>query len=198
MWPAGAEHPMGMGHGPAAPSPRPSTTATTHSASAWQSPVPYLFGGLAAMLGLIALSLLALACSYWKLSGSFLASAGEPDDDLERRAGAGAGGRPGDGKAAAAAWERWREHVVVIMAGDERPTFLATPASGRGAPDDARRVVVSVGCGGGGGSGSEDGEEGRCVECGARSWPARAADDDGALSQQSGVTVSGSSVIGER
>ncbi|CAD6247868.1 unnamed protein product [Miscanthus lutarioriparius] len=162
------------------------------------------------MLGLIALSLLALACSYWKLSGSLLAAAGEPDDDdddLERQAGgAGAGGRrPGDGKAAAAgkaaAGEHWREHVVVIMAGDERPTFLATPASGRGAPDDARGVaVVSVGCGGGSGSGSEDGEEGRCVECGARSWPARAADDDGELSrsEESGGTVSGSSVIGER
>jgi hypothetical protein len=194
---------MGMGHGPAAPSPRPSTTAP-HSASAWQSPVPYLFGGLAAMLGLIALSLLTLACSYWKLSGSILAAAGEPDDDdddLERHAGgAGAGSRSraGDGKAAAAAGEHWREHVVVIMAGDERPTFLATPASGRGAPDDARGVVVSVACGGG--SGSEDGDEGRWVECGARSWPARAADGDGTLSrsEQSSVTVSGSSVISER
>ncbi|EMS45822.1 hypothetical protein TRIUR3_28536 [Triticum urartu] len=37
--------------------------------SPWQSPVPYLFGGLAAMLGLIAFALLILACSYWKLSG---------------------------------------------------------------------------------------------------------------------------------
>uniref|UniRef100_M8BL98 Protein GLUTAMINE DUMPER 3 n=1 Tax=Aegilops tauschii TaxID=37682 RepID=M8BL98_AEGTA len=42
-------------------------TAAPHST--WQSPVPYLFGGLAAMLGLIALALLILACSYWKLSG---------------------------------------------------------------------------------------------------------------------------------
>ncbi|KAL0693031.1 hypothetical protein Bca4012_060211 [Brassica carinata] len=33
------------------------------------SPVPYLFGGLAAMLGLIAFDLLILACSYWPLSG---------------------------------------------------------------------------------------------------------------------------------
>lgn len=31
--------------------------------SAWHSPVPYLFGGLAAMLGLIAFALLILACS---------------------------------------------------------------------------------------------------------------------------------------
>ncbi|KAL6567841.1 hypothetical protein OROGR_001509 [Orobanche gracilis] len=38
--------------------------------SQWHSPVPYLFGGLAAMLGLIAFALLILACSYWKLSGA--------------------------------------------------------------------------------------------------------------------------------
>ncbi|PPS09329.1 hypothetical protein GOBAR_AA11312 [Gossypium barbadense] len=37
--------------------------------SPWHSPVPYLFGGLAAMLGLIAFALLILACSYWRLSG---------------------------------------------------------------------------------------------------------------------------------
>ncbi|GMP74670.1 hypothetical protein CsSME_00032031 [Camellia sinensis var. sinensis] len=37
--------------------------------SPWHSPVPYLFGGLAAMLGLIAFALLILACSYWKFSG---------------------------------------------------------------------------------------------------------------------------------
>nr|GFA24245.1 protein glutamine dumper 2-like [Tanacetum cinerariifolium] len=36
--------------------------------SPWHSPVPYLFGGLAAMLGLIAFALLILACSYWKIS----------------------------------------------------------------------------------------------------------------------------------
>ncbi|XP_020595966.1 uncharacterized protein LOC110035968 [Phalaenopsis equestris] len=36
---------------------------------AWRSPVPYLFGGIAAMLGLITFALLVLVCSYWKLSG---------------------------------------------------------------------------------------------------------------------------------
>ncbi|XBI13304.1 hypothetical protein VPH35_140054 [Triticum aestivum] len=36
--------------------------------SPWQLPVPYLFGGLEAMLGLVAFTLLILACSYWKLS----------------------------------------------------------------------------------------------------------------------------------
>lgn len=141
MWPAGAEHPgTGQGQGPAAPS--PGSSAST----AWQSPVPYyLFGGLAATLGLIALSLLALACSHWKLSvsgGSLLPTGG---GGLERQ--------DGGGKAAG---ERRRELVLVIMAGDEIPTFLATPALGRGLDlDDAR-----------GGVGSVCGEDGRC---GARS-----------------------------
>ncbi|OEL28168.1 hypothetical protein BAE44_0010813 [Dichanthelium oligosanthes] len=137
-----------MGHAPAAASPS-SSTRLQAPPSPWQSPVPYLFGGLAAMLGLIALSLLALACSYWKLSGSLLA-AGDPED-AERQGGTGSRRGDGDGKAAAAgqaglAGDRWREHVVVIMAGDERPTFLATPASGRGVDDD---VAVDVGYGGG-------------------------------------------------
>jgi hypothetical protein len=133
----------GQGQGPAAPS--PGSSAST----AWQSPVPYyLFGGLAATLGLIALSLLALACSHWKLSvsGGSLLPAGGPDDD-----GGGLERQDGGGKAAG---ERRRERVLVIMAGDEMPTFLATPALGRGL-DDAR-----------GGVGGVCGEDGRC---GARS-----------------------------
>ena len=160
---------MAMGRGPAAAAPH----------SPWQSPVPYLFGGLAAMLGLIALALLALACSYWKLSGSLLAD-GESEEGAERQGGAGS--RRGDGKAAAGgeagpAGDRWREHVVVIMAGDERPTFLATPVWGLDADD----LALGVGCGGGS-------DEGRCVECGAR--PRQAGDEQS--------DYGGSSVIGER
>ncbi|VAI92770.1 unnamed protein product [Triticum turgidum subsp. durum] len=91
--------------------------------SPWQSPVPYLFGGLAAMLGLIAFALLILACSYWKLSGYL-------DGDREGQA------AEGDGEKAAASGASkpaldFQEHVVVIMAGDERPTFLAKPATSR-------------------------------------------------------------------
>ncbi|CAL4971041.1 unnamed protein product [Urochloa decumbens] len=184
MWPAGGEHPMAMVHNPAAaasPSSSGGARLPPPPHSPFQSPVPYLFGGLAAMLGLIALSLLALACSYWKLSGSLLA-AGEPPEDAGSR-------RRGDGKAAAAgedgmAGDHWREHVVVIMAGDERPTFLATPAAGRGADADDEADVGGGGC-----------EEGRCVECGARSRPA--GDDVMSRSEQSGV-IGGSSVISER
>lgn len=96
--------------------------------SAWHSPVPYLFGGLAAMLGLIAFALLILACSYWKLSGyldggAHGSGAGGGDDDGEK------GSVGGAARPAAAV----QEHVVVIMAGEERPTFLAMPSASRAA-----------------------------------------------------------------
>ncbi|CDY13451.1 BnaA03g51690D [Brassica napus] len=76
--------------------------------SPWHSPVPYLFGGLAAMLGLIAFSLLILACSYWRHSGE------EVDEEKESRSG---------DKVASGAYE---EKFLVIMAGENLPRFLAT------------------------------------------------------------------------
>ncbi|XP_073010837.1 protein GLUTAMINE DUMPER 2-like [Typha latifolia] len=100
----------------------PAVAGVAHSA--WHSPVPYLFGGLAAMLGLIAFALLILACSYWKLSG-YLGASGDRDG--------GSGAATPDEKPAsmAAVVASYEEKVVVIMAGDEKPTFLATPISSR-------------------------------------------------------------------
>ncbi|KAL7097379.1 hypothetical protein ACP275_10G141100 [Erythranthe tilingii] len=91
--------------------------------SPWHSPVPYLFGGLAAMLGLIAFALLILACSYWKLSGYLENRGGDADGDRDLEAGDEDGG-----KTAAPVME---EKFLVIMAGQEKPTFLATPMSSR-------------------------------------------------------------------
>ncbi|KAJ3679213.1 hypothetical protein LUZ60_017224 [Juncus effusus] len=108
-------------------SPPPSVSAMADGLgphSAWHSPVPYLFGGLAAMLGLIALALLILACSYWKLSG-YLDSNGESNDSSadqrEKQS------SEGDAKMVVVQ----REHVAVIMAGEERPTYLATAVERR-------------------------------------------------------------------
>ncbi|OVA09434.1 hypothetical protein BVC80_8745g7 [Macleaya cordata] len=92
--------------------------------SPWHSPVPYLFGGLAAMLGLIAFALLILACSYWKLSGNLdNREGGDSERDLEN----------GDEKSSEAIKvpHVYEEKIVVIMAGDEKPRFLATPISSR-------------------------------------------------------------------
>lgn len=85
--------------------------------SPWHSPVPYLFGGLAAMLGLIAFALLILACSYWKLSG-YLEGNGESERDLEA----------GEGRPDQDNQKPYEEKILVIMAGQEKPTFLATPS----------------------------------------------------------------------
>ncbi|EPS67639.1 hypothetical protein M569_07137, partial [Genlisea aurea] len=95
----------------AAAAPPPYTVAS----SPWHSPVPYLFGGLAAMLGLIAFALLVLACSYWKLSGHL---------DNEAAVGVGCDGDNGGGEEKAAEDDY---KVLVIMAGNEKPTFLAAP-----------------------------------------------------------------------
>lgn len=95
----------------------PTSPQTPHSP--WHSPVPYLFGGLAAMLGLIAFALLILACSYWKLSG-YLEGNGESERDLE----AGQETNDTDQKPQ----KPYEEKILVIMAGQAKPTFLATPS----------------------------------------------------------------------
>lgn len=91
--------------------------------SPWHSPVPYLFGGLAAMLGLIAFALLILACSYWKLSGFLDNDAAAADRDIE------AGDPNSDEKPKFP--PVFEEKILVIMAGQAKPTFLATPISSR-------------------------------------------------------------------
>ncbi|XP_027353983.1 protein GLUTAMINE DUMPER 5 [Abrus precatorius] len=100
----------------------PTTTSSLASAqhsSSWHSPVPYLFGGLAAMLGLIAFALLILACSYWKLSGQ-LQNEENGQRELESV-------NTGDSSKKESV-KVYEEKILVIMAGDEKPTFLATPA----------------------------------------------------------------------
>ncbi|CAN8301517.1 unnamed protein product [Cochlearia groenlandica] len=87
--------------------------------SPWHSPVPYLFGGLAAMLGLIAFALLILACSYWRLSG-YLDGEENENRDLE-------GGDLKSDKTTAKPLALLPEKFLVIMAGDVKPSHLATP-----------------------------------------------------------------------
>ncbi|KAJ8758691.1 hypothetical protein K2173_000412 [Erythroxylum novogranatense] len=95
----------------------PSTMAQPRSP--WHSPLPYLFGGLAAMLGLIAFALLILTCSYWRLSGSLDSSQGGGQRDLES----------GDQNEEGNSEKVYEEKILVIMAGNHKPTFLATPLS---------------------------------------------------------------------
>ncbi|CAL9758794.1 unnamed protein product [Musa acuminata subsp. burmannicoides] len=108
----------------AAKSPSPASSDPPHSS--WQSPVPYLFCALAVMLGLIGFAFLILACSYWKLA-SYLESGndrGGRDREVDG---------PASGGDAAKPPPLCEESVVVIMAGDCKPTFLATPVASRAA-----------------------------------------------------------------
>ena len=86
------------------------------------SPLPYLIVGLAALLGLTAISILLFVCSYWKLSNWQRREwrNGEGDQDLEAEE----GGR-GDNMTQHAV----EEMIPVIMAGELKPTYLATPMS---------------------------------------------------------------------
>ncbi|RCV22092.1 hypothetical protein SETIT_4G192500v2 [Setaria italica] len=182
----GAEFPT-MSHG--APTAAPGANGTAPH-SPWQSPVPYLFGGLAAMLGLIAFALLILACSYWKLSGYL-------DADRDRRAGeAGADGEKGSAAGAARPAAGFQEHVVVIMAGEEMPTFLAMPAASR-AVVELGAVPTAPGSCGGSGSGEEKKapvqDDSGCAEQ-TSSQPRVGADDDaGAVSRSRESSSSSSS-----
>ncbi|XP_052183576.1 protein GLUTAMINE DUMPER 4-like [Diospyros lotus] len=73
----------------------------------WNTPLPYLYGGLALVLGLIAVSLLCLACSGEKNLPPSETAAAE--------------------KAALPPGEETR--IVVVMAGDDLPTHVAKPVS---------------------------------------------------------------------
>ncbi|XP_055821947.1 protein GLUTAMINE DUMPER 5-like [Solanum dulcamara] len=95
--------------------------AESFQRSAWHSPAPYLFAGLAAMLGLIAFALVILACSYWKRSGETRNDSDDPESCAGEKSG-------GDLFKVVPIFE---EKIVVIMAGDLNPTFLATPISSK-------------------------------------------------------------------
>ncbi|XP_044463637.1 protein GLUTAMINE DUMPER 5-like [Mangifera indica] len=89
------------------------------------SPVPYLFGGLAAMLGLIAFALLILACSYWRFSHRL-----DSNDDQNGERDLESGEKEQEGSSAKSV-KVFEEKILVIMAGNEKPTFLATPVCGK-------------------------------------------------------------------
>ncbi|XP_076885713.1 protein GLUTAMINE DUMPER 2-like [Bidens hawaiensis] len=92
-------------------------------ASLWNfnSPLIYLFGGIFAILALITSALIILVCCQRKRRFD-----GDGNEDIERG--------DGDQKTVTAAYNGGdcadsRPKLVVIMAGDEVPTYLATPSN---------------------------------------------------------------------
>ncbi|KAJ9147443.1 hypothetical protein P3X46_029614 [Hevea brasiliensis] len=90
---------------------RPASNHTTSGAgvgfSHWNSPMPYLFGGLALLLGIITVALIILACSY-RQSVSNSATQVREETPVKQV-------------------DSSEPKIVVIMAGDENPTYLAKP-----------------------------------------------------------------------
>ncbi|CAA3007160.1 Hypothetical predicted protein [Olea europaea subsp. europaea] len=98
------------------PATAPSLSPAHHSS--WHSPATYLFGGLAALLVLTFLAIFIMSFTYLKLI-----------DYLEKRRN---GGVPGsESGALELAQPVLEEKYLVIVAGEDKPTFLATPMSSK-------------------------------------------------------------------
>ncbi|PIN02448.1 hypothetical protein CDL12_25044 [Handroanthus impetiginosus] len=92
--------------------PTPAAAAGGLGFGGWNSPVPYLFSGFAVMLGLIAVALILLACSY-KQGPSYNQSSSEEKSE----------------KRVHVLQPEMEPRVAVIMAGETIPTHLAKPAA---------------------------------------------------------------------
>ncbi|CAI9109943.1 OLC1v1009885C1 [Oldenlandia corymbosa var. corymbosa] len=90
----------------------PNQTGFNH----WNSPVPYLFSGLALMLGLIAFALMILAFSFRK------------NTNLNNTDSSSASGNDKPPRSSLPNPEM-EPRIVVIMAGDHNPTYIAKPAA---------------------------------------------------------------------
>ncbi|CAL0314697.1 unnamed protein product [Lupinus luteus] len=75
------------------------------------SPIPYLFGGLALLLGLISIALFIIACSYRKHYSSSTTN-GDEEKPTNKVVEMKVDSEP---------------KIVVIMAGENNPTYLANP-----------------------------------------------------------------------
>ncbi|KAG9137460.1 hypothetical protein Leryth_019880 [Lithospermum erythrorhizon] len=91
------------------------TITTTAKGVGVHSPMPYLFGGLAVMLIIIAIALLILACCYKKSS-----SQSSSNDVYDEE-------KPAE-KPVYILKPEMEPRIVVIMAGDVKPSYLAKPA----------------------------------------------------------------------
>ncbi|CAN4082763.1 unnamed protein product [Withania somnifera] len=84
-----------------------SSSSSTGSFWTWRSPLPYLFGSLGIMLLLIVVALIVLACSFHKrLSSDQEKSACLPTNCTV---------------------VEMSPRIVVIMAGDQKPTHIGVP-----------------------------------------------------------------------
>ncbi|KAH7852017.1 hypothetical protein Vadar_019562 [Vaccinium darrowii] len=84
----------------------------TETSWGWNSTITYLYGGLALLLGLLSLAMILLFCSFRKQSNSI----NNPSTFADHQ-------QPGIAEADLG------PKILVIMAGNNKPTFIATPVS---------------------------------------------------------------------
>ncbi|KAI4375256.1 hypothetical protein MLD38_013148 [Melastoma candidum] len=84
-------------------------TPLVSSSNVWKTPIPYLFSGLGAVVVLISVALILLACSCRKC----------PRDPADEK--------PPSGSLALRTLDP-EPRIVVVMAGDDVPSYIARPA----------------------------------------------------------------------
>ncbi|KAI4375255.1 hypothetical protein MLD38_013147 [Melastoma candidum] len=88
----------------------PPATLSSPAHHLWRTPIPYLFGGLAAVLVLISVALFMLACSYLECHPM----GGDNEEEVPKKS---VGMVPPDAE----------PRMVVIMAGEDVPSHIAIP-----------------------------------------------------------------------
>ncbi|KAL5725629.1 hypothetical protein ACHQM5_008754 [Ranunculus cassubicifolius] len=91
------------------------STSNTDSTGSWRwnSPVPYLYGGIVVVLGVIAMAIITLACSHWKSPDDNSSPYDEVENSVRR----------------SLPQLDFEPKIVVIMAGNDEATYLATPVA---------------------------------------------------------------------
>ncbi|KAJ7971153.1 Protein GLUTAMINE DUMPER like [Quillaja saponaria] len=95
----------------------------------WKSPIPYLFGSIALVLTLILVALIILFCSYRKRASS--SSSGSELGDPEKPA------------MSISTVIDTEPKIVVIMAGDDKPTYLAKPSTSSTCCCEKTKILVN-------------------------------------------------------
>ena len=96
--------------------------------SAGNSPVSYLLGGVACIAVLIAFSFIILACSYFLKHCTIEDQENNRSEHQNLELGDGGRNEMGEDMSNVSD-DRDDDGVIVIMAGDEKPTFIAKPTS---------------------------------------------------------------------
>jgi len=94
----------------------PGNLSSSTESQLWNSPTLYVFGGLAAMMGLIAIALIMLACSHCTSSDS---NNNNNNNNSTSKI---------DNLVVLDSPDREPKVMVVIMAGDDKPSCLAKPS----------------------------------------------------------------------